>query len=52
MLMSTEQNYAVIEKECLAMCHTTEKFHHYTVGKDTHIETDHKPPEVIFQKCY
>ena len=25
-LMSTEQNYAVIEKECLVICHRTEKF--------------------------
>ena len=49
-LTSTEQNYAVIEKECLAVCHATEKFHHYITGKDTHVETDLKPLEIIFQK--
>ena len=49
-LTSTEQNYAVIEKECSAVCHATEKFHHYIIGKDTHVETDHKPLEIIFQK--
>ena len=42
-LMSTEQNYALIKKERLAACPAPEKFHHYIIGKDTHIETDHKP---------
>ena len=49
-LTSCEQNYAVIGKECLAICHATEKFHHYIIGKDNHVETDHKPLEIIFQK--
>ena len=49
-ITSSEQNYAVIEKEWLAICHATEKFHHYIIGKDTHAETDHKPIEIIFQK--
>ena len=49
-LTSSEQNYAVIEKEWLAICHATEKFHHYITGKDTHAETHHKPIEIIFQK--
>ena len=49
-LTSSERNYAVIEKECLVICHATEKFHHYIIGKDTHVETDHKPLERIFQK--
>ena len=47
---STEQNYAAIEKECLATCHATEKFHHYIIGKDTQVETDQKPLKIIFQK--
>ena len=49
-LTSTEQNYAAIGKECLAICHATEKFHHYIIGKYTDVETDHKPLEIIFQK--
>ena len=49
-LLSCEQNYAVIGKECLAICHATEKFHHYIIGKDTHVETGHKTLEKIFQK--
>ena len=49
-VMSTEQNYAAIEKECLAICHATEMFHHYITGKDIHVESDHKPLEIIFQK--
>ena len=49
-LTSTEQNYAAIGKECLAICHATEKFHHYITGKYTDVETDHEPLEIIFQK--
>ena len=51
-LTSTEQNYAVIEKEWLAICPGTEKFHHYIIGKDTQVQTDQKPLEIIFQRCY
>jgi len=32
-LTPTEQNYAVIEKECLAICHATDKFYHYIIAK-------------------
>ena len=49
-VMSTEQNYTITEKECLAICHATEKFHHYIIGKDTYVETDQNPLEIIFQK--
>ena len=41
-LTSTEQNYAAIEKECLVICHATEKIHHYITGKDIHVGADHK----------
>ena len=34
----------------LAICHATDKFYHYIIGKDTHVETDHKTLEIIFQK--
>ena len=49
-LTFTEQNYAVIEKECLAIYHETEEIHNYIIGKDIHVKTDHKPLEIIFQK--
>ena len=49
-LTFSEQNYTVIEKECLAICRATEKFHHYIIGKDIHVETNHKPLKIIFQK--
>ena len=49
-LTFSEQNYTVIEKECLAICRATEKFHHYIIGKDAHVETNHKPLKIIFQK--
>ena len=49
-LTSSEQNYAVIEKEYLVICQATEKFHHYITGKDIHVESDYKTLETIFQK--
>jgi hypothetical protein len=42
-LDKTQQNYAVIERELLAICFATQKFHQYIYGKSIHIETDHKP---------
>ena len=47
----TEQNYAQIEKEMLAICFATSKFHQYVYGKSAvSVQTDHKPIESILKK--
>jgi len=45
-----EQNYAQIEKETLAIVFAVEKFHQYTYGRTTLVQTDHKPLESILKK--
>ena len=50
-LTETEQRYAVIEKECLAICFACDKFHQYIMCKEkVQVESDHKPLETIFKK--
>jgi hypothetical protein len=49
-LTSTQQAYAQIEKEALALVFGCEKFHHYLYGRDFVAETDHKPLEIIMKK--
>jgi transposase InsO family protein len=51
-LTSTEQRYACIERECLAICFGCDKFDQYLAGKPdvTVVESDHKPLETIFKK--
>ena len=49
-LNKTQQNYAQIEKEALAIVFACERFHQYIVGKSVRIESDHKPLETIFAK--
>ncbi|UYV75303.1 K02A2.6-like [Cordylochernes scorpioides] len=50
-LSKTEQNYAQIEKECLAIVFACERFHQYILGKSQVIvQTDHKPLLSIFKK--
>ena len=53
-LSSVEQCYAQIEKETLAVVFACEHFRQYICGRDiTHIQTDHKPLETIFNsRCY
>ena len=49
-LTSTEQKYAQIEKEMLAVVFALEKFNDYTFGQKTLIYTDHQPLVSIVQK--
>ena len=50
-LTPTEQRYAQIEKETLAIVHACTKFDQYLYGKaNIQVESDHKPLESIFKK--
>jgi hypothetical protein len=50
-LTSTEQRYAQIEKECLAIVFACEKFDQFIYGrKQVTVHTDHKPLIPILQK--
>ena len=50
-LTDTEQRYAQIEKEMLAIVHGCVKFHKLIYGRsDVKVETDHRPLEAIFKK--
>ena len=49
-LTETEQRYAQIEKEMLAIVFSLEKFHQYTYGRHVKIQSDHKLLESILQK--
>lgn len=47
-LSDTEQRYAQIEKESLALVWGVERFHFYLFGRTFELITDHKPLETIF----
>ena len=49
-LDDTQSNYAVIEKELLAICFGCVKFHEYIFGKNVVVQTDHKPLVSIMNK--
>ena len=49
-LTPTQQKYAQIGKELLAIVFGCAKFAEYVVGRDTTVETDHKPLEAIIKK--
>lgn len=49
-LTNTEQRYANIEREMLAVVFGCTRFHNYIYGKPFVIETDHKPLENIAMK--
>ena len=47
-LTPTEQRYATIEKEALGITWACERFRDFLIGKQFHIETDHKPLVSLF----
>ena len=49
-MTSTEENYAQIEKEALAIVFAMERFHQYTYGRHSEVHSDHKPLEAIMKK--
>ena len=50
-LSLTEQRYATIEKECLAIVFACERFNQYLASRENiSVETDHKPLKSIFKK--
>ena len=49
-LTSAVNNYAVIEKELLAVPFGCERFHQYVYGNKILMESDHKPLESIMKK--
>ena len=42
-LTSSEQQYSVIQRECLAIVHACKQFHHYLLGRHFVLITDHAP---------
>ncbi len=46
-MTQAEMRYAQIEEEMLAICFACHKFHQYIYGKDTLVETDHKPLHML-----
>ena len=44
-LSDTEQRYAQIEKELLAVVFAFEKFNQYVYGRTVSVQSDHKPME-------
>ena len=49
-LSKSEQNYAQIEKDLIAIVFACSKYHQYMYAKPVTVETDHKPLEYIFRK--
>ena len=49
-LTDTQQRYALVEKDLLAIVFGCEKFHDFVYGRQVEVETDHKPRQAIFRK--
>ena len=50
-LTPTQQRYAQIEKETLAIVYGVQNFHQYIYGWTTDVETDHKPLQYILKQA-
>ena len=50
-LTPTQERYAQIEKELLAIVFGLERFHQYVYGTEITVNTDHKPLEAIAKKA-
>lgn len=48
-LADVEPRYAPIENEMLAVVYSLERFHQYTYGRHTIVNSDHKPLEMILK---
>lgn len=49
-LSKSEQKWAQIEKELLAIVFACERFHHFLYGRDFKVESDHKPLESLIKR--
>ena len=49
-LTPTQERYAQIEKETLAIVYGAQKFQQFIYGRPTHVESDHKPLQYILSK--
>lgn len=49
-LSPTQSQYSSIERECLALVHGFQRFHHYLYGRPFTVISDCKPLETIFKK--
>lgn len=49
-LTASEQKWAQIEKELLAIVFACEKFHYFIYGRNVLIQSDHKPLETLVKK--
>ena len=51
-LTGMEIGYSNIEREALGILYNLEKFHHYCVGREVLVITDHKPLVSMFKKDF
>lgn len=49
-LTSTQEKYAQIEKETLAIVYGVQRFHQYLYSKKVMVQSDHKPLNIILNK--
>ena len=49
-LKASERNYSVIEKECLSIVWSVQKFSRYLYGQEFVLETDHQPLVYLTKK--